>query len=207
MIKKILGVTGGVIGGVAGVLVLSAAAYMPFVISDAKRKYRDKCEYLLILGGNVIGADTPSPQLFERMKSAAVYLSENPEVIAVPCGGCFRDGQKKSEAAIIADYLVEQGVDADRIVLEDKSTTTYENFEFGTKIIVNHAGKSLDEISIAFLSSDYHIHRASVIAKRCGVKNCGRVSSPTPGEAMPRYLRECIVAIELLYHDLPTKLR
>ena len=202
MLKKIIGVVGSVIGGIAGAAVLSAAAYIPFVISDARKKYRDKCDYLLVLGGNVIGADTPSAQLFERMKSAAVYLKENPETVAVPCGGCFRDGQKKSEAEIIAAYLVEQGVDAERIILEDKSTTTYENFEFGTKIIENHAGKTLDDISVAFLSSDYHLHRAAIIAKRCGVKNCGRVSSPTPGEAMPRYARECIVAVELLYHDL-----
>ncbi len=198
MIKKILGVT----GGIAGAFVLSAVAYLPFVISDARKKNRDKCDYLLILGGNVIGADTPSPQLLERMKAAAVYLKENPETVAVPCGGCFRDGQKKSEAQIIADYLTEQGIDADRIVLEDKSTTTYENFEFGTKIIENHSGKALDSVSVAFLSSDYHIHRASIIAKRCGVNNCGKVSCPTPGEAMPRYLREYFVAYELLYHDL-----
>lgn len=201
MIKKILEAA----GGIAGVFALSVAAYLPFVISDARKKNRDKCDYLLILGGNVIGADTPSPQLLERMKAAAVYLKENPETVAVPCGGCFREGQKKSEAQIIAEYLIEQGIEESRIVLEDKSTTTYENFEFGTKIIENHSGKALDEVRVAFLSSDYHIHRASIIAKRCGVKNCGKVSCPTPGEAMPRYLREYFVAYELLYHDLIKK--
>lgn len=202
LVKKILGVAGGIVGGIAGAVVLSAAVYMPFVISDARKKYRDKCEYLLILGGNVIGTDTPSAQLLERMKSAAVYLKENPETVAVPCGGCFREGQKKSEAEIIASYLIEQGIATKRIILEDKSTTTYENFEFGTKIIENHAQKPLDELKIAFLSSDYHLHRAAIIAKRCGVKDCGRVSSPTPGKALPRYLREYVVAVELLYHDL-----
>lgn len=201
MIKKILGAA----GGIAGAFALSVAAYLPFVISDARKKNRDKCDYILILGGNVIGADTPSPQLLERMKAAAVYLKENPGTVAVPCGGCFRDGQKKSEAQIIAEYLIEQGIEESRIVLEDKSTTTYENFEFGTKIIENHSGKALDEVRVAFLSSDYHIHRASIIAKRCGVKNCGKVSCPTPGEAMPRYLREYFVAYELLYHDLIKK--
>lgn len=201
MIKKILGAA----GGIAGAFALSVAAYLPFVVSDARKKNRDKCDYLLILGGNVIGADTPSPQLLERMKAAAVYLKENPETVAVPCGGCFRDGQKKSEAQIIAEYLIEQGIEESRIVLEDKSTTTYENFEFGTKIIENHSGKAPDEVRVAFLSSDYHIHRASIIAKRCGVKNCGKVSCPTPGEAMPRYLREYFVAYELLYHDLIKK--
>ena len=201
MIKKIAGVAGGLTGAFA----LSIAAYLPFVISDARKKNRDKCDYLLILGGNIIGADTPSPQLFERMKAAAVYLKENPETVAVPCGGCFREGQKKSEAAVIADYLIENGIDLDRIVLEDKSTTTYENFEFGTKIIENLAGKPISQVKVAFLSSDYHIHRASIIAKRCGVVNCGKVSCPTPGEALPRFLREYFVAYELLYHDFVKK--
>lgn len=201
MVKRILGVAGGITGAIA----LSMAAYLPFVISDARKKNRDKCDYLLILGGNVIGADTPSPQLFERMKAAAVYLKENPDTVAVPCGGCFREGQKKSEAQIIADYLTEQGIDECRIILEDKSTTTYENFEFGTVIIEKHSEKPLAESRIAFLSSDYHIHRASIIAKRCGIENCGKVSCPTPGEAMPRYLREYVVAVELLYHDFLKK--
>lgn len=201
MVKKILGVA----GGITGVFALSMAAYLPFVISDARKKNRDKCDYLLILGGNVIGADTPSPQLLERMKAAAVYLKENPDTVAVPCGGCFREGQKKSEAQIIADYLTEQGIDEVRIILEDKSTTTYENFEFGTVIIEKHSEKPLAESRIAFLSSDYHIHRASIIAKRCGIENCGKVSCPTPGKAMPRYLREYVVAVELLYHDFLKK--
>lgn len=201
MIKIIL----CILGGIVGAFLLSIVIYLPFVISDALKKNRDKCEYLLILGGNIIGADTPSPQLKERMKAAAVYLEENPETVAVPCGGCFRNGQKKSEAAIIADYLIKNGIDSGRIVLEDKSTTTYENFEFGSKIIENHAGKPISQVKVAFLSSDYHIHRASIIAKRCGVENCGRVSCPTPGEAMPRYLREYFVAYELLYHDLVKK--
>lgn len=195
----------GVIGGAAGFIAVTAGAYMPFVIKDAMKKYNDKCEYLLVLGGNVIGADTPSPQLFERMKAAAKYLNENPEVIAVPCGGCFRENQKKSEAEIIADYLIEQGVNKKRIILEDKSTTTYENFEFGTQIIKKHAAKELDEVQIAFLSSDYHVHRASIIAKRNGIKNCGRVSCPTPGKALKRFAREYIVAYELLYRGLKNK--
>ncbi len=192
----------GVLGGVAGLVAVTAGAYMPFVISEARKKHNDKCDYLLILGGNVIGADTPSPQLFERMKAAAGYLNENENVIAVPCGGCFRDGQKKSEARIIADYLISQGIDESRIVLEDKSTTTYENFEFGTEVIKTHSGKELSEISIAFLSSDYHIHRASVIAKQSGIVNCGKVSCPTTGKSVKRFAREYIVAFEMFYKTI-----
>lgn len=192
----------GIIGGLAGFVAVTSAAYMPFVIREARKEHNDKCDYLLILGGNVIGADTPSPQLAERMKAAARYLNENQNVIAVPCGGCFRDGQLKSEAEIIAGYLVSQGIDGDRIIPEDKSTTTYENFEFGTEIIKNHSGKELSEISVAFLSSDYHIHRASVIAKQSGIVNCGKVSCPTTGKSVKRFAREYIVAFEMFYKTI-----
>lgn len=195
----------GILGGAAGIVAVTAGAYMPFVISEALKEHNDKCDYLLILGGNVIGADTPSPQLFERMKAAAKYLNENKNVIAVPCGGCFREGQEKSEARIIADYLISQGIDEGRIVPEDKSTTTYENFEFATDIIKNHSGKELSELSVAFLSSDYHVHRASVIAKQSGLVNCGKVSCPTPGKAVKRFAREYIVAFEMFYKTVKSK--
>ncbi len=190
----------GIAGGTAGAFVLSVAAYMPFVLVDAAKKYDDDCEYLLVLGGDVIGADTPSPQLFERMKRAAEYLNLHREVIAVPCGGCFREGQKKSEAAIIGDYLVSQGVERERILLEDNSTTTFENFLFGLPIIENHAGRKVNDIKIAFLSSTYHMHRAGIIAKRCGMEKLLRVAAKTPGDAFKRFAREYFVAYELLYH-------
>ncbi len=188
-----------------GTVVVSGMAYLPFVISDACKVNRDKCDYLLILGGDVIGADTPSPQLFERMKAAVAYLNENPDTVAVPCGGCFRPEQKKSEAAIIAEYLVNQGIDEKRIVLEDESTITFQNFEYGARVIENHAKKPLNEVKIAFLSSTYHVHRSAIFAKMNGIENCGRVACKTPGRALPRYLRECVVALEIIYRKLPKK--
>ena len=184
---------------------LTAGIYMPFVIKKSKKTYRDDCEYLMILGGDIIGADTPSPQLFERMKEAAIYLKENTYCVIVPCGGCFRPGQKKSEAQIIADYLIEQGIDGGRIILEDKSTTTFENFLFAVEIIKKHSRKNIDDVKIAFLSSTYHIHRSSVIAKACGIKKVGIVSCATPGEAYKRFIREYFVGYDLLFRLLTKK--
>ncbi len=184
---------------------VTAGLYMPFVIRKAKKKYRDDCEYLMILGGDIIGADTPSPQLLERMKEAAVYLKENPRCMIVPCGGCFRPGQKKSEAQIIADYLISQGIDKCRIILEDKSTTTFENFLFAVEIIKKHSGKDIDDVKIAFLSSTYHIHRSSVIARACGIKEPGVVSCITPGDAYKRFIREYFVGYDLFFRLITKK--
>ena len=68
------------------------------------------------------------------------------------------------------------GINEDRFILEDKSTTTFENFENAFEIIKSHSGKNPNEFKVAFLSSDYHLHRAGIIAKRCGFEKIGKVS-------------------------------
>lgn len=191
--------------GTASYFAITAGLYMPFVIKEAKKNYRDCCEYLMILGGDIIGAHTPSPQLLERMKEAVIYLKENKTCFIVPCGGCFREGQKKSEAAIIADYLIENGIAQERIFLEDKSTTTFENFEFAFEIIRKHSGKDINSLKIAFLSSSYHIFRSTVIAKSCGLHSPLKVTAKTPGEAFKRFSREYFVGYDLLYRKLTKK--
>ena len=195
----------GTLGTTIGYFTVTAGAYMPFVFNEARKHYKDNCDYLMILGGDIIGAETPSPQLFERMKAAAEYLKENEKCYIVPCGGCFRPEQKKSEAEVIAAYLIEQGIDEKRIILEDRSTTTFENFVFALEIIKKHSGKNVDETKIAFLSSNYHIHRATVIAKSCGLKQPGRVSCSTPSEASKRFVREYFVAYDLFYRIISKK--
>lgn len=191
----------GTVGGIAGYLIVTAGAYLPFVIKDAKKGYRDDCDYLLVLGGLVIGEETPSEHLLERINAAAEYLKENTRCFVVPCGGCFRDGQKKSEALIIKEHLVALGIDESRFVLEDKSTTTFENFGNAFEIIKEHSGKNPNELKIAFLSSDYHLHRAGIIAERCRFRNIGKVSCPNKSDILKNYTREYFVAYELLKKD------
>ena len=201
--KGILNVSGVTTAVMAGTFV----SFENLVISEAKKQYWDDCEYLLILGGDIYGADTPSPQLLERMKTAAVYLNGHKNTIAIPCGGCFRELQKKSEAQVIADYLMANGVEADRIILEDKSTTTIENFLFAKKILEDRTGKSVKELNLGFLSSSYHIFRASLIGKDCGFGNTKKVTAPTPGEAAKRYAREYFAAYALWIKKLQEVLK
>lgn len=184
--------------GLAGYLAVTGAVYMPFVVSDARKSYKEDCEYLIVLGGLVIGADTPSPHLAERISCAAAYLDENKNCFVVPCGGCFRKEQKVSEARIIADRLIQAGVDENRIILEDKSTTTVQNFKFAFEKIRDHSGRDINDFKIAFLTSDFHIHRATLIARRCGLNNPRRVSCSSDGKLAKQYIREYFSAYELL---------
>lgn len=191
-----------VIGISSSALLAPAIFYMPFVIHDALKKHDDDCEYLMILGSVVIGADEPSRQLTERIERAITYLNSHQKAKAVCCGGCFRPEQKVSEAEIIKRFLVNNGIDENRILLEDKSTTTYENFEFALRVIRSDSGKTANDTKIAFLTSDYHIFRSSVIAKQMGIKNVRKVSAASDSEILKRYLREYFVSYDLAYRSL-----
>lgn len=191
-----------VIGISSSALLAPAIFYMPFVIRDAYKKYDDDCEYLMILGTVVVGADEPSKQLTERMERALTYLNLHKHAKAVCCGGCFRKEQKISEAEIIKRFLVNNGIDENRILLEDKSTTTYENFNFALKIIENDSGKTVNDTKIAFLTNDYHVFRSGVIAKQMGIKIVRKVSAASEREILKRYLREYFVSFDLAYRSL-----
>lgn len=193
--KSVLGIS-------AAALFSPAVVYMPFVIRDSLKKYDDDCEYLMILGSVVIGADEPSKQLAERMERALTYLNLHKCAKAVCCGGCFRKEQKLSEAEVIKRFLMNNGIEENRILLEDNSKTTYENFEFALKIIKADSGKSIDKIKIGFLTSDYHIFRSGVIAKQMGIKNVHKVSAESENEILKRYLREYFVSYDLAYRSI-----
>ena len=190
--------------GTAAVFGGSMACYLSFVVADELRGFCDECDYLIILGGKVIGADTPGDTLKDRISCAAEYLCVRPNVIAVPTGGCFREGQEVSEADIIARGLIAAGVDESRILPEREATTTYENFINSFKIIAAHSGKPIEDVKIAALSSGYHMHRAAIIAKHCGKENIGRVAAKAP-TSVKSYLREYFVAYEMLLKILKIK--
>lgn len=146
-------------------------------------------DFLLILGCRVKG-DKAEQTLQMRIEAAAEYLKKNKNTVAIPCGGIVHSDQTKSEAAVIKDTLIEMGIEKERIILEDKSLTTVQNFVNAKKII---ADRYESKGEIAFLSSDFHLYRASVIAKKCGVK-AKSVPADSPSDLkIKNYIREFIV--------------
>lgn len=186
---------------------IASAAAAAFGVSFAKyvqmsrKAYSENVkdpDYLMILGCTVEG-DQPCEMLKLRMKAAAEFLTENPNTLAVPCGGIVHDGQTVSEADTIAEYLIEAGIDESRIIVENQSQTTYENFVNAKKIISERC--DIDKAKIAFLSSNFHILRSSYIAKQTGIKASG-VPAPSPkGLYAPALLREYLV-FPLLLHEM-----
>ncbi len=106
----------------------------------------------------VLGAKTGSPALNNRIDTAAKYLEQNPETIAIASGGQGSD-EETTEANYIAEALVRRGIPRERILLEDASTSTNENIRFSALLIPD------SDASIGIVSNDFHIFRARHLAQ------------------------------------------
>lgn len=102
-----------------------------------------------------------------------------------------------SEARAIANYLITRGIPEERIILEDQSTTTYENLKYSQEMTryLKESPKYL------FVSNNYHIFRATLYAKRLHMNGEG-VGAKTAGYYIPSaFLREYIAIINKLKMD------
>ena len=95
------------------------------VFSAGRKAPAENGEYVIVLGAQVRG-EVPTLVLSARIRAAAEYLKEHPQAIAVASGG-KGSGESISEAEAIHRGLVRLGIAEERILLEDKSTSTAEN--------------------------------------------------------------------------------
>ena len=126
-------------------------------------------EYLVVLGAKV-RTTGPSASLWDRIYGAYDYLSQHPDVIAVVSGG-KGDDEPMAEATAMWEKLVELGIAPDRIWIEDKATSTWENLHLSLDLIEEKTGSRPTKIGV--LSSEYHLYRASLFTKACGVEFVG----------------------------------
>lgn len=157
------------------------------IIRSAKGDENTQCNYVLVLGAGLRGT-RPSEILQSRIDRAYLYLMENPDAVCILSGGQGED-EPISEAQCMYDHLVLAGIDPARLWMEDKSTSTWENFQFSMDLIEEKAGFRPPQIAV--ISSDFHLYRAEMFAKACGIGFLG-VPAKTPHLSLQLnyYLRE-----------------
>ena len=147
-------------------LVLSFVLYSVFMqVIPHKMDF----DYVIIHGCGLADGERPTRLLSNRIdKAIEVYEKCEKKPVIIPSGGQGGD-EKVSEAEAMRRYLVDHGIPDERIVLEDKSTTTGENVAFSKRIIDSRAGGK----RTALVSSNYHVYRCLRIARAAGLKCTG----------------------------------
>lgn len=136
---------------------------------------------VIVLGCKIDG-DRPSLMLSRRLNAAKKYLDSNPDTVAVLSGG-FGEGLSLSETSVMRDYLVSKGVSPERLILEERSTSTDENLRFSAGLLRDMGIGG--EVVIA--TDGFHQLRAHLWAGRCGLSPTSSVSSATPLHLFPYY--------------------
>lgn len=113
-------------------------------------------QYAVVLGAKVNGT-TPSLALQFRLEAAYEYAITYPHIQLILSGG-QGPGEDCSEAKAMYNYLVDRGIDTERLLVEDQSTSTYENLLYSAKLL------PMGVSNITIISSDFHLKRAQMLA-------------------------------------------
>ena len=140
-----------------------------FVIKNARTDPEPERKYLIVLGAAVYG-EQPSLTLIRRLEGALDYLERYPDSVAIVSGG-MGPGETVTEAKAMHDWLIAHGIPEERVLMEDKATSTQENLAFSFRII-RVRGDEPDG-NVAIVSSAYHLYRAKEMAKLQGVEAAG----------------------------------
>ena len=160
-------------------------------------------EALIVLGAGIRG-ETVTRVLALRLDKAAEFYFDNCEsnsgLVIVVSGG-QGVGETITEAEAMFRYLVRKGVPAERIIKEDKSTSTYENLAFSKVILDENLDIEADSPHIAVVTNSFHVFRAEMIARYVGFESVSHLGAYTDVYMLTAYcLRELpAICAETIY--------
>ncbi|GGD04061.1 YdcF family protein [Enterococcus wangshanyuanii] len=181
---------------IIGIGVLYTAVILAMIFSGTKDQPIKDPDTVLILGAQVKGSSKdnayPSTVLKERLDAAVPYLKDHPEATVIVCGGQGAD-EPDSEANVMAEYLRVKGIPDTQILREDTSTRTKENIQNAQK--KQSLGKTV------IVTSDFHMYRSKLLAKRLGISSISGLPSVSRSSAKVKtYIREiCALGYGLIF--------
>ncbi len=184
---KTVGILRKIFTAILCIGILIVAVTGGIIVHRSLQQPETPCEYVVVLGCKVNPA-APSLSLQERINTAYEYLSANPDCIAVVSGGQGPD-EPMTEAQCMYNELIKMGIPAQRVWMEPEATSTWENLKFSLDLIEEKTGTR--PTTVGLLSSEYHIYRAQMQARACGIDTVG-IPATTHWVALRinNYLRE-----------------
>lgn len=157
------------------------------IVREARTDAPDDCEYVIVLGAGLRG-DVPTLSLRNRLDAALEWLEAHPDCVAVVSGG-QGPGENMPEGEAMGIWLEARGIEPERIIVEDKSTSTMENLE-NSFALIREAGGEPDG-NCAIITSEYHLCRAKLMAESLGVEAWGVAAHTSwPSLMLNYFIRE-----------------
>ena len=156
---------------------------------------KENLNYIIILGAQVRGK-TICGSLKRRLDRGVRYLKQNPNTMCIVSGGRGK-GEDISEAEAMAEYLKQMGVDEEHIIMEDKSTTTWENFKFSAPYILD-----MQKDKVGVVSNNFHMYRAMKMARMQGYKKVYALPASTDMVMFLNYMVREFFAFFIMFFEM-----
>ena len=160
---------------------------------DKIKRTIEESDYYIIILGCMINKDGSLTNLLKGRVDKAIEFSKMPkertnkDITFITSGGKGND-EPISEGLAMKNYLVKNKIDENRIIVEDKSTDTFENFKFSMKKIKNKK-------NVAYSTTNFHVFRAGVEASKLGLNVEGIGSKTKRYFWINAFIREFIATI------------
>ncbi|GAA2172680.1 hypothetical protein GCM10009846_11600 [Agrococcus versicolor] len=148
-----------------GYLGVVLVAYLAWSLAYARIAARAPVAAAVVVLGAGLVDGRVSPLLAARVARGVALAQEDRRTLLVLSGGQGPD-EPRSEAAAMAEHAASLGVAADRLVLEDASTTTEENLRLSRAILDERGLQG----PVTVVTSDYHAFRAATLLRALGIR-------------------------------------
>ena len=174
------------------VLALMVGVYGSRIVRSMRMDQSDGLDAILILGAQVKGK-VPSRSLKKRLERGLALATEMPEARLILSGG-RGPGEEISEAQCMKNYLLTNGVEEERMVLEENSTSTRENLSFSDALT------GCGSMRTGLVTNDFHVARVVLLAEKEGyTQPVGIPSSADPVLEVHFILREILALAALQF--------
>ncbi|EUJ31992.1 hypothetical protein MFLO_07377 [Listeria floridensis FSL S10-1187] len=174
--------------------------FITFLVSTFIYQYnfpRFNQDFIIVLGSGLIGERVP-PLLASRLDKATSFFWQQADkkgkhATIIVSGGQGAD-ELTSEANAMRKYLIEKGIPENYIIMEDQSVNTLQNMQFSKAKM----DAIMERYNSIFTTNNFHLFRASLYARKAGLKSQG-IGSKTAFYYMPSALFREFIAIVMMH--------
>jgi len=132
--------------------------FYPNVLPDWLPEDDSLC--IIVMGYYLKPSGAMRDELYDRLDVALASALKYPNAyILCTGGGTAADNSKLTEAGQMAKWLINQGVDPNKVIVEDNALSTIQNAIYGCELLYQDYPQVKN---LAVITSDYHIYRSSL---------------------------------------------
>lgn len=159
------------------------------------------CDYVIVLGSGIRG-DKLTLTLKDRLLKTLEYLKKSEFKGKIVLSGGQGHDESITEASAMEKFLFLESIDKKRLLLEEKSTNTYENLKFSKLILEEDSEKNIENLKVLIITTDFHGMRSAFLAKRNGYKDINLYTSKSKWYLIPTmYVREFFALVKSFLFD------